>query len=448
MKCLLRLFCIWFTKILGFFCRLTGHNGTNAAGKIVVRLYPEILTDLSKQVREKIIVVCGTNGKTTTNNLIFKTLSDSGKKVVCNNLGANMIEGVIVAFISKANIFGRLDADFASIEIDEGYAVRVFDYLKPDIVVLTNLFRDQLDRYGEIDITAEKLDSAFKKLNDTIILTNADDPLCIQFCKKEKLPFKFYGIDCDLSMQSDETKEGRFCPVCGTQLEYKRYYYSQLGIYSCTNCDFARPKPDFEATDISFENGLEFNIGKKRISLNYRGLYNVYNVLAAYSIFSICGLDTDKFSDILKTYKPQVGRMEEFHINGKTVVLNLSKNPAGFNQAISTVLLDKSYKDAVIVINDGLQDGTDVSWLWDVDFERLSDKTVKSIITSGIRCRDMYLRLKYSDMDNIDCTPDVKVAIKELLKTDNPVLYVLVNYTALFSTHKILAELSESEVTK
>lgn len=448
MNYLMRLLCIWFTKTLGFFCRLIGHNGTNAAGKIVVRMYPEILTDLSKQVREKIIAVCGTNGKTTTNNLIYKTLTDSGKSVVCNNLGANMIEGVIVAFINKADIFGRLNADFACIEIDEGYAVRVFDYMNPDIVLLTNLFRDQLDRYGEIDITAEKLDSAFKKLSNTTLLLNADDPLCVQFSKKENLPMKFFGIDCDLGIESDETKEGRFCPVCGKQLEYDRYYYSQLGIYRCPNCDFGRPKPDFEAANIHFENGLEFEIANTHVSLNYRGLYNIYNVLAAFSVFDICGLDKKKFSEILKTYKPQVGRMEEFKISGKTVVLNLSKNPAGFNQAISTVLLDKSDKDAVIVINDGLQDGTDVSWLWDVDFEKLSADSVKNIITSGIRCRDMYLRLKYSDMENIENNPDVKSAICELIKTENRILYVLVNYTALFPTHKILTELSESEELK
>lgn len=448
MKFFIRLFCIWFTKIIGFLCRLTGHSGTNAAGKIVVRLYPKIITDLSSQVKEKIIVVCGTNGKTTTNNMIYKTLCDSGKSVVCNNLGANMIEGVIVAFIQKTDIFGRLNADFACIEIDEGYAVRVFDYMKPDIVVLTNLFRDQLDRYGEIDITAEKLSAAFKKLDNTTLLLNADDPLCTQFAKKENLPSKFFGILSSVNAESGETKEGRFCPFCGTELTYKRYYYSQLGVYSCKHCGFGRPSPEFEAENIAFENGLDFTVGKTEISVNYRGLYNVYNILAAFAIFDICGLDKSVFSDILKTYKPQPGRMEEFKLNGKTAVLNLSKNPAGFNQAISTVLLDKRPKDAVIVINDGLQDGTDVSWLWDVNFEKLSDSSVKNIITSGIRGKDMYLRLKYSDMKNISGNSSVRESIEKLLKTENKILYVLVNYTALFPTHKILTEIQESEESK
>ncbi len=441
----MKLLCIWFTKILAVFCRMIGHNGTNAAGKVIVRIYPKILTVLSKEVREKIIVVCGTNGKTTTNNLIYKTLTDSGKKVVCNNLGANMIEGVIVAFINNCSWKGELDADFACLEIDEGYAVRVFEYMKPDYVVLMNLFRDQLDRYGEIDITSKMLHNAFLKLDSTTLILNGDDPLCVQFSKKESLPCRFFGINQDLGTKSAETKEGRFCPFCGAALVYHHYYYSQLGIFKCSGCNFARPETDYTATGISFENGIEFNVGDRKISVAYRGLYNIYNILAAYAISDLCGLDMNNFSDILSTYRPQIGRMEEFSFKNKKVILNLSKNPAGFNQGISTVLLDKSDKDVIIMINDNLQDGTDVSWLWDVDFEKFDTPDIKQIITCGTRGLDMYLRLKYSDMHNIENYPDVKSAISKLLKTENKTLYVLVNYTAIFSTQKIILELLESE---
>ena len=320
----MRIFCIWFTKLVSFFCHLIGHNGTNAAGKVIVRLYPHILTDLSKQVKEKIIVVCGTNGKTTTNNMIYKILTDSGKSVVCNNLGANMIEGVIVAFINNCSLSGKLKADFACLEIDEGYAVRVFKYMKPDYVILTNLFRDQLDRYGEIDITAEKLHNAFQKLSDTTLILNADDPLCVQFAHKEKLNKLFFGIEQNIDIESNETKEGRFCPICGNQLSYTGYFYSQLGHYSCPECEFKRPETDYTAHDISFENGLEFGINDTRIDINYRGLYNIYNILSAYAASHVCGIDTSRLSDILKTYKPQVGRMEEFVFGNKKVILNQS----------------------------------------------------------------------------------------------------------------------------
>lgn len=424
---------------------MIGHNGTNAAGKIIVRLYPHILTDLSKQVREKIIIVCGTNGKTSTNNMIYKILTDNKKTVVCNNLGANMIEGVIVAFINNCNLLGKLNADYACLEIDEGYAVRVFKYLKPDYVVLTNLFRDQLDRYGEIDITSKMLKSAFEKLSDTTLILNGDDPLCVQFAYTEKLNSVFYGIDDDFSEDVSETKEGRVCRLCGSDLEYSKNYYSQLGHFYCPSCNFKRPEIKFSAHSISFDDGLSFTVNNTEISTNFKGLYNVYNILAAYSAVNSCGIDTKNISEILKTYKTQTGRMEEFVFKNKKVILNLAKNAAGFNQGISAVLQDKSPKDILIAVNDHISDGTDVSWLWDADFERFDREDIGLIKTSGKRCHDLKLRFKYADIKNVSADPDTKRAISELLKTESQVIYILANYTAVFTTQKIIKELSEEE---
>ena len=441
----MRVLCIWFAKLIAVCCHMIGHNATNAAGKVIVRIYPEILTDLSKQVKEKIIVVCGTNGKTTTNNMIYKILTDSGKTVVCNNLGANMIEGVIVAFLNNCTLTGRLKADFACLEIDEGYAVRVFKYMKPHYVVLTNLFRDQLDRYGEIDITTKMLHNAFQELSDTTLILNADDPLGVQFGHKESLKKLYYGINQKINVEESETKEGRICPLCGEDLSYSLYYYSQLGHFTCPKCDFKRPDTDYTVHDISFDNGLDFYINETHINLNYRGLYNVYNILAAFTAVCESGIDKNTVNNILQSYKPQIGRMEEFAFRNKKVVINLSKNPAGFNQGISTVLLDTTPKDILIAINANLQDGTDVSWLWDVDFERLDRDDTLSITTCGTRCYDMYLRLKYSDMTNIFVDTDIRHAITELLKTESKIVYLLVNYTTLFPTQKIVKELLEEE---
>lgn len=440
MNILLRLLCIWFTKTTIFFCKLIGHNGTNLAGKIVVRVYPNILTDLSRQVREKIIVVCGTNGKTTTNNLIDQLLTGKGKKVVCNRLGANMTEGVIVAFIRETNWRGKLDADYASLEIDEGYAQRLFRYFEPDFLVINNLFRDQLDRYGEIDLTMEMLNRALEQLSHTTLLLNADDPLCAQFAKRFPLQTFFYGINQNLGISCNETKEGRFCPFCGAELTYEYYHYSQLGNYSCPRCDFCRPEPSFAADNITFDNGLSFFVNGENISLNYRGLYNIYNILAAFSVVSLCGISTDDVSDILAAYRPQVGRMEEFSFPQKKVILNLSKNPAGFNQGISTVQLDSSYKDVIIAINDNIQDGKDVSWLWDVDFEKLQ-QNIRHITTCGIRRHDMLIRLKYADFTNISTLSSMEEAVVEALESDSKIVYVLVNYSALFPTHAIISNL-------
>lgn len=441
----MRILCIWFAKLLYVFCRLIGHNGTNAAGKVIVRVYPHILTDLSKQVKEKIIVVCGTNGKTTTNNMIYKILTDSGKTVVCNRLGANMIEGVIVAFLNNCTLTGKLKADFACLEIDEGYAVKVFKYMKPHFVILTNLFRDQLDRYGEIDITTKMLHSAFQELSSSTLILNADDPLGVQFAHKESLNKIYYGISQKLNTEENEIKEGRTCPLCGEALDYTQLYYCQLGHFSCPKCEFTRPAPHYAASGISFDNGLDFDINGTHIHLNSRGLYNIYNVLAAFAVTSESSIDKNTIGDILKTYQTQIGRMEEFEFKNKKVVINLSKNPAGFNQGISTVLLDSTPKDILIAVNSNLGDGTDVSWLWDVDFEKLDREDTMHITTCGTRCYDMYLRLKYSDFKNISVDTDIKNAISELLKTDSKIVYLLVNYTTLFTTQKIVKELWREE---
>lgn len=442
MRFLLRIFCIWFTKLVIFLCRLIGHNGTNAAGKVIVRIYPRILTDLARQVKNEIIVVCGTNGKTTTNNLIDKILRDKGYRVVCNNLGANMTEGIIVAFIRHCSLWGRLDADYATLEVDEGYLSRLFDFFEPSYIVTTNLFRDQLDRYGEIDLTMQMLQTAFSKLKNTTLVLNADDPLCTQFGRRLSLGCRYYGIEQDLNIPCNETKEGRFCPLCGTELSYDYYHYSQLGNYTCPKCDFARPAADFTADHISFENGLAFEVNGNSIRLHYRGLYNVYNVLAAYAAVSLCNIGTDDLEEILKTYQPQVGRMEEFDFPQKKLVLNLSKNPAGFNQGISTVLLDDTYKDVIIAINDNIQDGKDVSWLWDVDFERL-DHDIRHIATCGIRRHDMFIRLKYAGFTNISVAEEIRRAVMDALDSDSKVVYVLVNYSALFPAQSAIKSLYE-----
>jgi len=229
-----------------------------------------------------------------------------------------------------------------------------------------------------------------------------------------------------------------FCTFCGEELEYDFYHYSQLGVYRCPKCDFKRPEVNFEALQINLDNGVDFNVGKKHISVKYRGFYNIYNILAAYSAVSLCNIDVDNLNEILGDYKPQIGRMEEFVINGKQVVFNLAKNPAGFNQAISTVAGDKRRKNIIVVINDNAGDGKDVSWLWDVDFERFNSVNANKFFFSGIRRDDVAVRFKYAEIMNFDVLESIKEAVMEGLEEESEVLYVLVNYTALFTTHDIL----------
>ncbi|MCD7736977.1 MAG: MurT ligase domain-containing protein [Lachnospiraceae bacterium] len=517
-----RVIAVWAAKIISTACRLSGRQGVTFAGKVALRIDPDILKDLASQVREKIFVVCGTNGKTTTNNLLCsaierekspsQTVRDrKGCKVVCNHTGSNMLAGVTAAFVLAAKNNGNLDADYACIEIDEASTLRTFPHFKPDYMVLTNLFRDQLDRYGEIDITMDMLNRAIQMAPDMKIIVNADDALSTYLAMESGHEYITYGITERVFSEQEqgeqhEIREGRFCKKCGTRLDYEFYHYSQIGKYNCPNCDFTRPEPDYEASHIDMSKGLAFDIKEKESEIisaagtsgehgsemeatfdenngknkirpvfaDYRGFYNIYNILAAYAAARCAGLKMEGFDQVLREFNPQNGRMEHFHIGNTDVILNLAKNPAGFNQNISAVMEDKKEKDIIIVINDNAQDGTDISWLWDVDFDRFGKKKnlmktdaaklntsivkkndssennskaedglgegIRSITVSGIRCQDMQLRMKYVDIP-CERIGDVKTAIEKRLADGCGNLYVLVNYTALFSTRNILKEM-------
>lgn len=439
-----RLVAIWAAKIFSAACRLSGRQGVTYAGKVALKIDPKILGDLASQVREKIFVVCGTNGKTTTNNLLCSAIESEGKKLVCNHTGSNMLAGVAAAFVLAAKNNGKLDADYACIEIDEASTLRVFPHFKPDYMVMTNLFRDQLDRYGEIDITMNMLDRAMKMAPDMTVIVNGDDALSAYLAMESGNPCKTYGITERVfdSQSEHEIREGRFCKKCGARLEYEFYHYSQIGKYNCPECDFTRPEIDFEASNIDMSDGLAFDVEGRHIAADYKGFYNIYNILAAYSAARTAGMEIPKFEDVLKQFNPQNGRMEHFEIQGTNIILNLAKNPAGFNQNISAVMEDPKEKDIIIVINDNAQDGTDISWLWDVDFDRFANENIRSITVSGIRCLDMQLRMKYVDIES-EAIPGVKKAIEARIADGCKNLYVLVNYTALFSTRNILVDLQK-----
>lgn len=439
-----RLLAIWAAKIISTACKLSGRQGVTFAGKIALKIDPKILGDLASQVREKIFVVCGTNGKTTTNNLLCMAVESEGKKLVCNHTGSNMLAGVAAAFVLAAKNNGKLDADYACIEIDEASTLRTFPHFKPDFMVLTNLFRDQLDRYGEIDTTMDMLKRAMQMAPSMTVIVNGDDALSAYLAMESGNPYKTYGITEKVfdSQSENEIREGRFCKKCGARLTYEFYHYSQIGKYSCPNCDFKRPEIDFEASGIDMTDGLQFDVEGRHIAANYRGFYNIYNILAAYSAARTAGMEIKNFDQVLQNFNPQNGRMECFEIDGTNVVLNLAKNPAGFNQNISAMMEDEKDKDVIIVINDNAQDGTDISWLWDVDFDRFADPSICSVTASGIRCEDMRLRMKYVDISS-ELIADVKNAVEARIKDGCKNLYVLVNYTALFSTRNMLAEMAK-----
>ncbi len=436
-----KIIAIWLAKLSAIAGRLLGKNSSSGPGTIALKICPDIIEKLKGNIKHKVIVTCGTNGKTTTNNLIYSALIKSGYKVLCNNLGANMLSGVATAFALQCNWFGKFKADYACLEIDEASTVRVFEHIKPDLVIITNLFRDQIDRYGEVDMTAAIIKKALDTADKPTLILNGDDPVTAAFGHEYENVF-YFGIGEQVLPQHDDAKEGKYCALCGAQQKYNYFHYNQLGDYYCTECDNKRPDIDFEAKNVDLSNGLKFVVDNQQIELNYRGFYNIYNVLAVYAVMNTVGIKYDIFKAALEEYKPQVGRMEEINL-GKPVILNLAKNPAGFNQAIATVLQDPRKKDIIFAVNDAPSDGQDVSWLWDVDFDKIIHENLNTLSVSGTRAYDLALRFKYADIKLDYISNDMKMLIHNCLETDAEVCYALVNYTALFGTEKIMLDIKK-----
>lgn len=422
-------------KLTAALLKLMRKRGTTMPGRAALKICPDILSKMAGNFNGKIVAVMGTNGKTTTNNLLADYLENAGMNVICNRGGANMMQGCVAAFLSKASVSGKIKADVATLEMDEAWAKHIFEHISPDVVVLGNLFRDQLDRYGEIDMTMEHLKIAINKVPKATLIANGDDPLiCATVCDFEN-DKKFFGIENAVSENKSKVKEGKFCYKCGKPLSYEFVHFSQLGKFSC-ECGFARPKLDFSAENITVFPKLKFTVtGYGDIELNGRGVYNIYNILGSMAGAMECGASFENVSECAKSYKPQTGRMEEFNKDGKRICLILAKNPAGFNLSVNAVLEDPAEKDILIGINDYPQDGKDVSWLWDVDFELLEQSgTVKSYTTCGRRYADAALRLKYSgvEKDKIGMFSDCKEALEKAVGGNADVVYILANYSALF----------------
>ena len=456
-------------------CHLAGKSGSSLPGRAALKVDPHIIASLTAGIRRGIIVNCGTNGKTTTNNHLCSMLEAQGFRVVSNRLGANMLEGVAAAFATaarplgyldakrrplgypdvrrrplgyldaKSRPLGYLDADYACLEVDEASAARVLQDLQPDYMILTGLFRDQLDRYGEIDLTMKALEKAIREAPNMTLVINGDDPLTAYLAKKSARCVVSFGVSEKVTDNVDVVREARFCENCGAPLQYDFYHFSQLGLYRCPSCGFHRPEINYDASGVNLTPHLSFDVKESpafpvRISAPMTGFYNVYNILAVYGVLRELDLPTESINEVLRNYKPQFGRGELFYLGRnreQKVLLNLAKNPTGFGQNIAAMLQDRSPKDLIIAINDNAQDGRDISWLWDVDFDRLADETIRSITVSGLRALDMQLRLKYAEIASTSA-PTVEEAIERRLADGCDNLYVLVNYTALYEAHKYL----------
>ena len=423
-------------KATGTLSRVSGRGGgTTLPGDVARAIDPRILTRLAQDLTLGSIVITGTNGKTTTSRLVTWLLEGAGHRVVSNRAGANLIFGVTAAALSSARADGKLHADWGVFEIDEASLPRAVEEIQPKATVVLNLFRDQLDRYGELESIAKKIEKALAPQATKAIL-NADDPRVAEIGLS--LPAKplWFGIDDDhiASHSLPHAADARTCPHDGATLIFDRVYVGHDGVYRCPNGDFARPAPDVTATDIELHgfDSLAMTVNRTRIEMPLGGLYNVYNVLAAYAAARGVGLDDDYIAGRLKTFKAAFGRQERIEFRGRHLVLVLSKNPAGFNETVRTATELAHGKHFIIGLNDRKADGTDVSWIWDVDFEQLRGNAA-TVIPAGNRAYDLAVRLKYAGVKAEAPQTDPGKALDMLIKNtgEGDTAYLLCTYTAM-----------------
>ena len=419
--------------------RLGRGGGSALPGLVAERIDRNLVGELAAQLPEGVIVVTGTNGKTTTTKMIVTILEAQGKRVLTNKSGSNLSRGVASALIERAAWRGRLTEDVAVFEVDEASMPATCEQLRPHTVVVNNLFRDQLDRYGELDTTAGVIGRAIATLDGSAtVCLNADDPLVTSLVRYSDRPdVRWFGNESEgiEKLDHDAASDSDHCPMCGHALDYDRAYYSHLGHYRCPEGHIERPTPEvamsaFEPIeDHSSYLTLEVEGASLTVQLPVPGLYNAYNALAAVCAVWSRGLALAETADALAHVTAPFGRVEDVIVDGRHLQLLLVKNPTGFNQIIQTFLAETG-TNLTLVINDGFADGRDLSWLWDVAIEDIAK--CEFVLCSGVRAADMALRFKYAGVDAV-VIPDVSDALKELVRR-TPLgdrAEVLVNYTAM-----------------
>lgn len=416
-------------------------SGGALPGKLGLAIDPELVTHLACLL-DASVVITGTNGKTTTTNLIADAVAASGASCVCNRAGNNMETGITGALL-EANSDRRRTAGKRRVgvfECDELYTVRILPRLKPTYFVLLNLFRDQLDRYGEIDHTQDVIAQALALSPTTTLIFNADDPLCASIADRVPNPSLPFGLNGPTGGEASHIAESRFCAHCNAPLEYDYIQYGQLGSYHCPACGWRRPDLASGASNVHLTStGYSFELKAQQdgssqtasLSTRYNGLYMVYNITAAWTaswVLDALDGDSSRFQGVLDTYVPTGGRMTRWQAKGRIVATDLAKNPVGFDRQIQQIKASGG-KLMAFYLNDADADGRDVSWIWDVDFECLSAPGVRAF-AGGSRAHDLQVRLKYAGID-ASLVNGIGDVIDTLAGEDvGEVLHAVANYTA------------------
>lgn len=417
-------------KLLSFASRLAGIGyGSTWPGHLALNADKDFITDLiDNNPKLKIILVAGTNGKTTSSKLLQFILEKNDITTFHNESGANLLNGVASSLIKNSNIFGKLNFEVAIFETDENTLPDLLKIIKkPHSLVILNLFRDQLDRYGEVNQIANRWEVALSLLpKNTTVFINGDDPKLSFIGKKLANKKYFFGVG-DNFMQKKELSHDTdfsYCPSCTTKLEFKKISYSHLGKFICPKCKFENPK----------------TIIIPNLPYKMLGTYNIYNINAASLVASVLGVKNETIKGALRKFEPAFGRQEVIEYKGRKILVLLSKNPTGFNQSIEAVLEKSKNPNVLLVFNDRVPDGRDASWIWDIDIENLTRKSA-NISISGDRVYDMAIRVKYAGTDEFKTFEDLKEAIENAVEQTkmNETLFILPTYSAMLEVRKILS---------
>jgi len=429
---------VWAGKATGALSRMSGRGGgTTLPGDVARAIDPGVLRKLTSDLTQGSIVITGTNGKTTTARLIATLFEGLGRRVVSNRSGANLIFGATAAALRSAGPDGRLLAYWAVFEIDEASLPRAVDEIQPRAAIVLNMFRDQLDRYGELEKIAKTIESALSRLPDGAhAILNADDPRVGEIGLGLASKPLWFGLD-DPGVAMHElphAADARTCPRCGASLKFSAVYLGHDGVYRCPNGDFGRPRPLVTATEIELNgfDSVSMTVGGTRLDLPVGGLYNCYNALAAFAAGQALGLEPQYMAQRIHGFRAAFGRQEVMDFRGRHLVLVLSKNPAGFNETLRTAVDLAGATTFLLGLNDRKADGTDVSWIWDVDFERLKGKA-QVVIPAGTLANALAVRLKYAGVEASGPQTEPGRALDALVAAtpEGTTAHVLCTYTAM-----------------
>ena len=417
-------------------------KGSSLPGKLALKICPDILGRV--ELPKHIIAVTGSNGKTSTVEMIASILRADGKTVVYNEEGSNQIEGVTTLVLTHADLRGRVKADVLLIESDERYAAHTFRFFHPTEFVVTNLYRDQLTRNGHPEWVYDSILPALHP--DTELILNADDPLSSCFARgRERV--KWFGLEkCSVSSDAPTGvyHDGAYCPVCRAPMEYDYVHYNHIGAYRCTKCGHKRPAPDYAVTAVDLENAAVTIDGETGITLAFRSIYNIYNILAAYAACRECGVSGETAAAVLSSYLLKNGRMQTFRLGARhgTLLTSKHENSIAYDTNLRYIAGRKT-DCSVLVIVDAVSRKyftSETSWLWDIDFGQLNVPHVKKVVLSGRYCSDLAQRFSFTELSNWFVTPDIAAAAAELKAAGDEELYVV---TCFSDRDKLLAHVEK-----